>query len=335
MIRKDGYYSLDSAILTGDSSVVFSRSEFSFKEILGEIEKTEYLLISTYNLGDADGRLMTLLNDLETSTNITIITNVPDYAYLYKKRKTAEATRALEEYKQRLKPLTERDNTTIYFSFKNHGKLIVTDRMVYLGSANFSDSSAWNDEVGLLIRNCDGMGIGKKYWELISHSVLPLMTPALDPMVQKIEKLESAFRDISPDDHDYPGSKSDAFWLITSRVCELSTSLLELKELAETAGDFFCPFNFFDRDLVAKALELIAQDEIQQALKFDREDFISKKLEIVSDEEHMSASQERAFQQATEEESRLYYNAYVTMGEIWEIVGKLADASVSSIENFD
>ena len=335
MTNQDGYYELDSAILTKDSSVVFSKDKLSFEEILSDIEISEYILISTYSLGNADGRLMTLLNALDTFTNIIIVTNVPDYFYLCRKGKKDEATNKLEEYRQRLKPLLERENTTLYFSFRNHGKLIATDRMVYLGSANFSDASAMNDEVGLLIRNCDGMRIGKQYWELIKNSVTPLMTPTLDPMVRKIEELASAFKDRNSSEQEYSELKSDIFWSVVSRVKNLCESLEELQELLDDAEQLPAPYIFFDRNLIVKALKLIDNSEIQKALEFSKDELISKRLTDVSDEEEMDAAHDRAFSLATEEEERLYYNARETMVELWKIVGELAAASVSSIENFD
>ena len=53
----------------------------------------------------------------------------------------------------------------VFFDFSNHGKIIMTDYIVYVGSANYSEESANNTEFGLISRD-------RKFIEYINSEVL-------------------------------------------------------------------------------------------------------------------------------------------------------------------
>jgi hypothetical protein len=57
-------------------------------------------------------------------------------------------------------------NSTVFFDFSNHGKIIMTDTIVYVGSANYSEESANNTEFGFLSED-------KEFIDFIRTEVLP------------------------------------------------------------------------------------------------------------------------------------------------------------------
>lgn len=66
----------------------------------------------------------------------------------------------------KLKPESLGLKTTVFFDFSNHGKIIMTDSIVYVGSANYSEESANNTEFGFLSED-------KEFIEFINMDVLP------------------------------------------------------------------------------------------------------------------------------------------------------------------
>lgn len=130
--------------------------ELNYKDVLDDFSTAETIRIITYNISknkynDA------LLDRLKTSSaDIQIITNVPSRMETYyntdagqKMRFTAQQN--IKVYLSKLDPDHFPKNFRPFFNVNNHAKLIGTENIVYIGSANYSNESANNIESGILI----------------------------------------------------------------------------------------------------------------------------------------------------------------------------------------
>jgi hypothetical protein len=64
-----------------------------------------------------------------------------------------KAEKTIRRYLDRLDPANFKSLARVFFSFKNHAKIIKTDKIAYVGSANFSDESQGNWEAGVILRD--------------------------------------------------------------------------------------------------------------------------------------------------------------------------------------
>ena len=139
---------------------VSNRGELNYKEVLEHFPNASIIRIITYNISrnQRQDKLFEALRD--TDAEIQLITNVPSRMEEYfdneagrSMRKTAR--RNIQIYIAKLNPENFSGNFLPYFNVHNHAKIIGTEDIVYIGSANFSNESADNIETGILIEDRD------------------------------------------------------------------------------------------------------------------------------------------------------------------------------------
>lgn len=98
-----------------------------------------------------------MLNRLEAfpeDKDVIIVTNVPGRFQKYTSPYArGRARKTIDNYIERLNPNNYVADVKTFFNFGNHSKIIMTDKMAYIGSANFSDESKNNNECGMLIKD--------------------------------------------------------------------------------------------------------------------------------------------------------------------------------------
>ena len=140
--------------LTKDLTLILSKEEHGYADVLEAMEEAEWVDVVTYNLGSESGKLLTRLRELKKPI-IRVVTNVPNRLAQYwgnggetiKKnfRKNFKA------YKNMLHPGLFHTTPETFFNPSNHAKIILTDSIGYVGSSNFSEASADKFECGVLI----------------------------------------------------------------------------------------------------------------------------------------------------------------------------------------
>lgn len=141
------------------SEVEFFASEnrFLYKEVLEDFKNTKNINILTFNITkkSSDGLIESLKN-LDKNCKINIITNIPNrYHQYYTKKIRENAKKTIDAYIDILNPKNFQPEINTYFNFKNHSKIIMTDNIAYVGSANFSNESENNIEAGIISRDLD------------------------------------------------------------------------------------------------------------------------------------------------------------------------------------
>ncbi|WP_066309241.1 phospholipase D-like domain-containing protein [Bacillus sp. FJAT-29814] len=143
-----------------DAVINLSKDSFGYQEVLDDFENTRTVNIVTFNISKNDSDLIEKLYEIDEKVSVNIITNIPSRfeTYVIPKYKTwkTPAQRALENieyYCDTLDSVNFDCDVTLYFNFENHSKIITTDNVAYIGSANFSDESQNNFEAGIIIKN--------------------------------------------------------------------------------------------------------------------------------------------------------------------------------------
>lgn len=138
--------------VSDDVKLVMTKNEFGYLEVLETLDDTNFIRIVTYNISKESDDLINKLETFPEGKDVIIITNIPGrfkrYTSSYAR---ARAQDTIDKYIERLNPEKYDANLKTFFNFGNHSKIIMTDKMAYIGSANFSDESKNNNECGILI----------------------------------------------------------------------------------------------------------------------------------------------------------------------------------------
>ena len=132
--------------------------DLNYREVLEDFPTAKAIRIITYNISK-NQRYDALLDALkETDADIQFITNVPSRMPTYYKSDAGERMRStarenIQIYIAKLNPDNFPGQFSPFFSVYNHAKLVGTENIVYIGSANYSNESANNIEAGVLIED--------------------------------------------------------------------------------------------------------------------------------------------------------------------------------------
>lgn len=153
----------------GNFKIVFTQKigEHIYKEVLDDFDNAKYIYISSYGITtntNFDNRLFKKINDLKNPNVIKVITNI----------------RTKNELNDLEKLLKSKLNSKlkIYFNLLNHSKIILTDKIAYVGSENFTEfsGSGTNVESGIITTDKKALEFLKKRLD----SIIEYSYPTLD-----------------------------------------------------------------------------------------------------------------------------------------------------------
>jgi hypothetical protein len=136
--------------VTGD--LVLSKGEHAYREIVDAIPTAQAVTVLTYNLSKKYSKLLDVLK--QCPAEVRLITHIPSRFNSYggpTYRQTA--AKAITAYLKMLDPNTFGLQARVCFCFSNHCKIIMTESIGYVGSANYSEESATNWEAGIIVRD--------------------------------------------------------------------------------------------------------------------------------------------------------------------------------------
>lgn len=137
-----------------ESKFVYTKDELAYQEVLDEISNASEIVIITYNISEKHSHLLDCVKNADDNATIKIITNIPSRWDAYWGSSLRDAARKkIQVYLTKLRPEDIGNKVATYFNFDNHGKIIMTDDIAYIGSANYSEESKNNIEFGLITRD--------------------------------------------------------------------------------------------------------------------------------------------------------------------------------------
>lgn len=142
--------------------LVIGRDSLNYQKVLDDFCNAKIVRILTYNISKNpyNNKLMHALETVSAEADVKVITNIPSRMPTYYNSPGGEAMKNgyrnnFSAYLRRLNPENFRSNPEVLFNFTNHAKIIGTENIVYIGSANYSDESAENIESGTIISDKD------------------------------------------------------------------------------------------------------------------------------------------------------------------------------------
>lgn len=132
--------------------------ELNYREVLNDFPTAKIIRIITYNISK-NQRCDALLDALKNAeADVQMITNVPSRMTEYYNTDTGRRMRStarqnIQIYISKLNPDNFPGKFTPLFNVHNHAKMVGTENILYIGSANYSNESADNIEAGVLIED--------------------------------------------------------------------------------------------------------------------------------------------------------------------------------------
>lgn len=139
---------------------VSGQGSVNYQEVLADFYTAKLIRIITYNISSKDNtdKLFERINALSPDADVKVITNIPSRFPTYYNSPKGESMRSaarlnIERYLEKLNPANYVPMFMPFFNFNNHAKIIGTENIVYIGSANFSNESRSNIECGIIIKD--------------------------------------------------------------------------------------------------------------------------------------------------------------------------------------
>lgn len=128
------------------SSPCSDKTNYSFKNIIDDFDKTSVVRISSYNISEKKhDYLIKELYKLSENVKLKIVVGIPGHYNLERASKKAFS------YLNILHKSNFKAHVEVSINVKNHAKIISTENICYIGSQNFSYGSTNNYEAGILI----------------------------------------------------------------------------------------------------------------------------------------------------------------------------------------
>lgn len=142
-----------------DTKFIFSKDSLCFQEVIDSFSNAKSIVVVTYSLptskNSKDSFLMnSILEATKNEIPVKIITNIPGrFEEYYNKGSKSKSRQKISKYVESFNPKKFGYLLTMYFNFNNHIKIIMTNEIAFVGSANFSEASGNNYESGIISRN--------------------------------------------------------------------------------------------------------------------------------------------------------------------------------------
>lgn len=336
-----------------DARFIMTQDEIGYQEVLEDFTNANYILIVTFNISEKKFTLINYLHNVTPNTVIDIFTNIPQrYSNYFSDGARYNAKKKIRVYINRLDPEKFGSIVNSHFCFNNHSKIIMTENIAYIGSANFSDESMNNFESGILTRD-------KSTIMFIKEEIVPFLEEdsvsyysnhfsqykvMLSLLYSKLINMQEKFHEATHNFADFAGKEFEYF-----SINEYSFGLGLLEELDNCLNDF----KLFYKDLQSELetdeewpddiknivsemdltyiINLYGYDtNIYQLADFDEEEyqqnFFNDYLAEAYDE-YLGVYQERAAQAANDKKSELQDSAKDDILELAREINTLREKS--------
>lgn len=164
-------------------SLVLSKHDCCFEEVIAQIPRSEKVSVVTYNVSNDQVGLLDVLRQCDAE--VRLITNIPRRFEVYTSEYARKnARRNIAKMFRRLNPDSFGPLARTLFCFRNHAKIVMADSVAYVGSANYSEESSISWEAGVIVRD-------KIVLENISHWVDQIETDSIRFYGNKMQRVVS------------------------------------------------------------------------------------------------------------------------------------------------
>lgn len=348
---------------TNTAKFVYTKNESGYQEVLDKFTTAKEIMIITYNISERQNKLFNCLKDADDKCEITIITNIPNRWEKYYGGHFRElACKKINLYMTKLTPEKLGSKSSVFFNFKNHGKIVMTDTIAYVGSENFSEESVSNSEFGFLCGDHDLIDFLKsEVLPDIKNSSVPYYQYDYTELLLEANMILTSLFNVRNQLHDevYYMHDDENYSFIDNQDC-LSTctidSIVDISSAAmDIANDIFSALETIDHtkdemnmlnslyDELSTMLDQIGKistcEEISTLSSFSVSEYVDHQLEtqylLEADEEHLDGCVADASDDAIDELLDLCIGAKSYLDDLLNIMETFQNTYSEYIELFN
>ena len=364
-ITVKGGDNMKKEFLNADAKFVYSKNELGYQEVLDNFENASEITIITYNISEKKNALVSALRKVKKHCVVNVITNIPSrWEAYYGDTFRNKAKQKINLYLSKLRPESLGINSKVFFDFSNHGKIVMTDCIVYVGSANYSEESANNTEFGFISRDKDFINYINSevlpdvqasaipYYEYDYTALLLEASMALSAVYNiKNELYEEVYRlhdDVDGEWYYYVEHEAsltvatlDKVVQIVSEACKVASDIYDaIDTITNGDEDEIIAANDVYEELLAlysKIEEVRSFDTLIELSEFDSEEYINQQLQEEYAMEAYEDNLENCIEMASDEAMSIVWDltqgAKGDIDELIEEVQKFCEIYSSLIEN--
>ncbi|KAB2953745.1 6-phosphogluconolactonase [Heliorestis acidaminivorans] len=349
-----------------DAKFIYSKDELGYQEVLDDFKNAEEIIIVTYNISEKQLLLIQKLSEASSDAEISIFTNIPSrwdtyYGDAYKNT----ARKKINVYLTKLKPDSIGEKVSVFFNFDNHGKIIMTNNLAYVGSANYSEESVYNIEFGIISRDIDFITFLK---EEITKELEKSSTPYFEydylPLLLEIkmhlsnlfalrgelfDQIYSYYDDLDGKGYFYNDTEErlnqktidniivelDKCSELMGTICDASDHLTEEEYILDDLNDYYEAL----RTLENQFEDVSSNEEVYELACFDSSE---RAIQIIQDEysaeaydEYLEGYVQKAMDSVHEEFQDICQESKESLDDMLEILDKYLDSSRKALEEFE
>ncbi|WP_081667607.1 phospholipase D-like domain-containing protein [Paenibacillus pinihumi] len=345
--------SLERIILVpGSIELVSSKDELNYQEVLDDFPNAEYIFVTTYNISAKRNYLLDLLKDSAEHAEVRIVTNIPNhYDTYYSDSAREKAKDSIKNYTKRLNS-NEIDGIATFYHFDNHTKIVLTNNIAYIGSANFSDESMNNRETGTLIRDPEKVKLiienlvpliedeGIQYFGDVFNKKQIILSKLLSDMMSITDSMkEGLFTYVGRFEENEVYNSRDPY-VSPKKLNQLCEILYEFDEeindlINVTGHDTFSESNIISNLETARNL-CEEESPMYELAFFDHQDFA---CELISDElsyyDELDKATEIASQRAFDRHEELAEAAESDVNEFYNLIEFITDEIIRFVDELE
>lgn len=340
-------------LIPGKVDIVTSKGELNYQEVLNDFDSADYIFVTTYNISQNRKALLNLLKKASTHAEVRIVTNIPNrYETYYGGNARKKARESINNYTRKLSSSDDTEQIDAFFNFENHSKVILTNNIAYIGSANFSEESSNSRETGFIIKD-------KKLVQVVIDNLVPIILDESiryygNSFVEKklvlsllASRLEAASINIEEESYTYVGRfdevkiynhwdpqlREESLEVLLDLTQEIEEEIYRINELYET--DEFT--DLMDLDAIEQIRILCSEDDnISELASFSEHYYASDLIaEWNVHNEEMDEAAQRASDQTAEKKQELAEAAQQDIENLFKNVQKIHSSFELVIEKLE
>ncbi len=349
-----------------DAKFIYSKDELGYQEVLDDFENAEEIIIVTFNISEKHFSLIQKLTDTPSETKISIFTNIPSrwdtyYGHKYK----FAAKKKIDVYLSKLRPDSIGEKARVFFNFDNHGKIVMTNNVVYVGSANYSEESNKNIEFGIVSRDKEYISFLK---EEITRELEESSTPYFEydylPLLLEVkmhlsnvfalkrelfDQIYSYYDDIDGEGYYFNDTEERLSQeTIDKIIVEIDICLECFGTIYDVADQITEEMNVIDelnehyenlRSLESKFKYVACNEEIYELARFDSSEraneIIQEEYSAVAYDEYLEYYIQKSMDIVHVEFQELCEDAKETLEDMLGIIDEYLDTSKNALEVFE
>jgi len=324
--------------------IVLTEGEHGYVDVLADAQTAggELFIVAYAITTRGDGMLDILQQGIAGVDRIEFVTAIPKFNQRDWSGHWGEAaSKEIRDYLALLHPDVLHESVSVAIVMNSHAKMAISDRLAYVGSANFSDASAQKKEAGVLIRDAElAQAVRSRFKTTFVNDIYPygpdadallaafaLLTESREILKEFVAGIDE-YRDPETDALAIGPSEVDLVQHWVSKAAPALDLMLEVVDGNDLIlGGIELPVAL-NSELIRAEIQVLEDNSLTKFLRFSREEYVERRVQELTAyaPDELDAASEQANQEAEEELAARFEQAWLIVEPLLYRLEALPDA---------